>query len=960
VIRVVTMRGSVLLSLTLLVLCRPADAALVAHYLLNDNAANTTVADDVGTYTGTASQNTSTMHTTGKVGTGAFSFNGSSDYVSCGSLALPTSAMSFACWCYATGTGGGGWGRLLDDGKVRINIDGSTLAVSCDGGGTVTTVPFSLNTLYHVVFTHNASGVSTTYLNGCVVSQTALGTPSAGGTVYVGNGPSVTRGWAGWLDDVRIYNHELTAAEIGAIYSAGAGSEAAAGQAESISTLPGTHPITWRRRDPWRPTLVEEWDGEEATLRIPRVCRPGPGALVPFGVVSQMTIRSNRSVYQNLTGSTSWAGWVSSTGVTWAEGVTFIRVFRIVNSATSWDEMLGLNDSLRPWPDGSSHTKISLRWQKQAAKSYSTWQVNVGTTVRYTAPAVGADNQTVAMIIRASATGSEVGIQGIAGCEIGSDRVWWLYRDDTPWAGTVYPFIASGGPNSTTYGLGFYGEAGYSPWESRAIGCKVDSGGSDGSANLPSILSLRDGRCVLSWCEFLSTSVSTTTAVKGRVIDTAGALGPIQTLLPAATGGARHGAGVLSQMGNKVVLNYDDATGADGGVMHWVELTIAADGTITYGAEQNFAGITGSENCFFTPMLTTPGGRIYFSYHRGDTFVNYVAYSDNAGTSWTVLTVPSVAATICEASLAWKPDGSLIVWFRNQGTSGGPVYVSTISDCDGASPSVSTPVAAPWYSNRERQMLFNLPNRRLGVIGSVKSFTDTYPVSRSHTGWVELDNDLNAVAYTPILNLGEISGTTYLGTQYAAVGSHLGDMLVLVASRYGSYDYAYSNCVTLFRVPWPVVSDLVAHNNLVAGYAPNQTPLYSLTGGANTLAVDSSHRAYADSRAMLGTAFSESASGRLAGATSTWGNVASPVATAASVNQSGDAYSQINTKIPHTLIATQIGGTGNYYLQVLTHSGASIDAIQTTADGIKTQTDKLNFTSGTPTRVRASAAREGQ
>lgn|GEM_PF-3580107 len=54
--------------------------APILQYKMNDNAANTTVTDSIGTNTGTSIQNTSAMSTSGKINSG-FSFNGSSDYV---------------------------------------------------------------------------------------------------------------------------------------------------------------------------------------------------------------------------------------------------------------------------------------------------------------------------------------------------------------------------------------------------------------------------------------------------------------------------------------------------------------------------------------------------------------------------------------------------------------------------------------------------------------------------------------------------------------------------------------------------------------------------------------------------------------------------------------------------------------------------------------------------------------
>lgn len=51
----------------------------------------------------------------------------------------------------------------------------------------------------------------------------------------------------------------------------------------------------------------------------------------------------------------------------------------------------------------------------------------------------------------------------------------------------------------------------------------------------------------------------------------------------------------------------------------------------------------------------------------------------------------------------------------------------------------------------------------------------------------------------------------------------------------------------------------------------------------------------ADGRQLLGTTMTEGAAGRLAGAVSTFGNVASPAFTAAAVNQTGDGYARIGS-----------------------------------------------------------------
>ena len=55
------------------------DANKVAHFKFDDNAASKVVVDEKGT-NGTAQQNTSVLHTDGRIG-GALTFNGSLDYI---------------------------------------------------------------------------------------------------------------------------------------------------------------------------------------------------------------------------------------------------------------------------------------------------------------------------------------------------------------------------------------------------------------------------------------------------------------------------------------------------------------------------------------------------------------------------------------------------------------------------------------------------------------------------------------------------------------------------------------------------------------------------------------------------------------------------------------------------------------------------------------------------------------
>lgn len=84
--------------------------------------------------------------------------------------------------------------------------------------------PLPLNQWQHVVFTYS-SGVLKGYVNGALIPF-AANTFTSGTLIplqqyglYIGTDPSRTASYKGHLDDVRIYNRVLTAAEVAALYS---------------------------------------------------------------------------------------------------------------------------------------------------------------------------------------------------------------------------------------------------------------------------------------------------------------------------------------------------------------------------------------------------------------------------------------------------------------------------------------------------------------------------------------------------------------------------------------------------------------------------------------------------------------------------------------------------------------------------------------------------------------------
>ncbi|MBU4271703.1 MAG: hypothetical protein KKE86_16185 [Planctomycetes bacterium] len=77
--------------------------SLSAHYKLNDNAANTVVADASGNgHDGTASSNTSTLSISAKVALGFDLSASAATYIDVTGLTSTTQSYTFAAWVWGT------------------------------------------------------------------------------------------------------------------------------------------------------------------------------------------------------------------------------------------------------------------------------------------------------------------------------------------------------------------------------------------------------------------------------------------------------------------------------------------------------------------------------------------------------------------------------------------------------------------------------------------------------------------------------------------------------------------------------------------------------------------------------------------------------------------------------------------------------------------------------------------
>ena len=180
--------------------------------------------------------------TTGNIGS-ALNFDGVDDIVNCssGSTLDQLPAMTVAAWIKADTMGAGGFGRIVQKGTGggggwRFLLFGTNqLQLAVDYGTTDLNRISAVNALStgvwtHVVATWTGSATATNvqlYVDGVEVSYAT--TTNASGTrasdaaanLYIGNESGGTRAFDGALDDVRVYNRVLSAAEITAIHRAG-------------------------------------------------------------------------------------------------------------------------------------------------------------------------------------------------------------------------------------------------------------------------------------------------------------------------------------------------------------------------------------------------------------------------------------------------------------------------------------------------------------------------------------------------------------------------------------------------------------------------------------------------------------------------------------------------------------------------------------------------------------------
>jgi len=211
-------------------------------FKLDDDAANTTVADEIATDHGilTGGDNTADISESGKL-TNCLRYDGSNDYVDVGaydSNMSATSAFSVSFWINTDSVTGNHIIWSNSDGgnnRVAVYTNGNEVGIAIydtgswhgTGGesGVAHTTTISTTTWYHVVITYDGSGTPKVYLDDDAtnggISQRNAGTSSH--IIAAMNDGSIVEHFDGLIDDLYIWTREITGAEVTSLYNSGSG-----------------------------------------------------------------------------------------------------------------------------------------------------------------------------------------------------------------------------------------------------------------------------------------------------------------------------------------------------------------------------------------------------------------------------------------------------------------------------------------------------------------------------------------------------------------------------------------------------------------------------------------------------------------------------------------------------------------------------------------------------------------
>ncbi len=205
------------------------DAGMVGYWKFDEGTGSLAYDSSGNLNTGSWNGTLGSQWRTGIV-TGAGNFNGSNNYVSVAnspSLDITGNQITMSAWFYANNTGN--YGRILSKQTptgtayyamiVNNTFDGIYAAVRTSAGAVSQNIWYPLlpSTWTHAVITYDGANVKL-YINGVFVNQVPLtGTISSAAPYALTMGnylPGPSQWYSGALDEVKIYNYALSAAQV--------------------------------------------------------------------------------------------------------------------------------------------------------------------------------------------------------------------------------------------------------------------------------------------------------------------------------------------------------------------------------------------------------------------------------------------------------------------------------------------------------------------------------------------------------------------------------------------------------------------------------------------------------------------------------------------------------------------------------------------------------------------------
>ncbi|MCX6354821.1 MAG: LamG domain-containing protein [Candidatus Aureabacteria bacterium] len=210
-------------------------SGLVDYYKL-DEISGTTAVDSKNSHNGT--NNGATVDQAGKINT-AYSFDGTNDYINCGSIALNNTDFSLSAWVYietppndegiifAQGTGDGGLTFYLSYiGPTSGDVDHREQLAFATWNSYGVFTPVTTLAWHCVTLTFKTSNKNANlYLDGSLKSSNNLTHGYTGtGNLNIGkNDYAYSRWFKGKIDEAAIWNRELSSSEVSELWNNGSG-----------------------------------------------------------------------------------------------------------------------------------------------------------------------------------------------------------------------------------------------------------------------------------------------------------------------------------------------------------------------------------------------------------------------------------------------------------------------------------------------------------------------------------------------------------------------------------------------------------------------------------------------------------------------------------------------------------------------------------------------------------------